>query len=104
MSVRLALNDHQLVGCFAGQRGFGVGQTHLDDARFRDDLGADSLDAFELLLALEDAFGLEIPDDAADPMQRVSDAVTYIEAQVAVGHTRRPEGHVPDSLTRNARS
>ena len=35
-SVRLALNDHQLFGCFAGQRGFGVGQKHLDDARFFD--------------------------------------------------------------------
>ncbi len=75
-----------------------------NEARFRDDLGADSLDAFELLLALEETFGLEIPDGAADPMQRVSDAVTYIEAQVAVGHTRRPEGQVPESLTRNARS
>ena len=75
-----------------------------DDARFRDDLGADSLDAFELLMALEETFGLEIPDDAADPMQRVSDAVTYIEAQVASGHTRRPDGRAPDSVTRDARS
>ena len=55
-------------------------------------------------MALEDTFGIEIPDDDADPMQRVSDAITYIDAQVAVGHTRRPEGQVPDSLTRNARS
>ena len=53
------------------------------DARFRDDLGADSLDAFELLLAFEETFGIEIPDDEADPMQRVSDAVTYIETRVA---------------------
>ena len=35
-----------------------------DEARFRHDLGADSLDAFELLLALEETFGIEIPDDA----------------------------------------
>ena len=75
-----------------------------DDARFRDDLGADSLDAFELLMALEETFGLEIQDDDADPMQRVSDAITYIEAQVALGHTRWPEGQVPDSFTRNALS
>ena len=73
-----------------------------DDARFRDDLGADSLDAFELLTALEETFGLEIPNDAAHPMQRVSDAITYIEAQAVSGNTRRPEGQVPDSLTRNA--
>ena len=62
-----------------------------DEARFRDDLGADSLDAFELLMAFEETFGLEIPDDNADPMQRVSDAITYIEAQVALGRVRRPE-------------
>ena len=34
---------------------------------------------------------IEIPDDDANPMQRVSDAITYIEAQVALGRTRRPE-------------
>ena len=44
-----------------------------DEALFRDDLGADSLDAFELLMTFEDVFGIEIPDAAADPMQRVSD-------------------------------
>jgi acyl carrier protein len=54
-----------------------------DEARFREDLGADSLDAFDLLMTFEDTFGIEIPDDAADPMQHVSDAITYIETQVA---------------------
>ena len=62
-----------------------------DEALFRDDLGADSLDAFELLMTFEDVFGLKIPDDAADPMQRVSDAITYIEAQVAGGRAGHPE-------------
>ena len=75
-----------------------------DDAIFRDDLGADSLDAFELLMALKETFGLEIPDDEADPMQRVGDAVTYIEAQGSLGHTRRPEGQGLDSLTQSTRS
>ena len=68
-----------------------------DEATFRDNLGADSLDAFELLMAFEETFGIEIPDAEADPMQRVSDAIAYIEAQVASGHTRRPgdrAGHV----------
>ena len=60
-----------------------------DEATFRDDLGADSLDAFELLMAFEETFGIEIPDAEADPMQRVSDAIAYIEAQVAWGHTRQ---------------
>ena len=64
--------------------------TVTNEALFRDDLGADSLDAFELLMAFEDTFGIEIPDDEADPMQRVSDAVAYVEAQVAAGCTPRP--------------
>ena len=55
-------------------------------------------------MTFEDAFGIEIPDDDADPMQRVSDAVTYIEAQVAASHTRRPAGRVTHPVTRNARS
>ena len=75
-----------------------------DEARFRDDLGADSLDAFELLLAFEETFGIEIPDDAADPMRRVSDAIAYIDAHVASGHTCRPEGQATDAGTRHARS
>lgn len=73
-----------------------------DEALFRDDLGADSLDAFELLMAFKETFGIEVPDDEADPMQRVSDAIAYIESQVASGHTRRPA--LPDALTRNAGS
>ncbi len=51
------------------------------DALFRDDLGADSLDAFELLMAFEDAFGIDIPDGDADGMTRVQDAMTYIESR-----------------------
>ena len=74
-----------------------------DDARFRDDLGADSLDAFELLMAFEETFGIEIPDDEADPMQRVSDAVTYIETRVA-SRPRPPVGRTTDPSTENARS
>lgn len=51
-----------------------------DDAAFREDLGADSLDAFDLLLAFEETFGIEIPDNEADSMPRVGDAVAYINA------------------------
>jgi len=74
-----------------------------DEARFRDDLGADSLDAFELLLALEETFGLEIPDDAADPMQRVSDAVTYIEMRLA-SRPRQSGEETTDPMIENPRS
>ncbi len=75
-----------------------------DEARFRDDLGADSLDAFELLLAFEETFGIEIPDDAADPMQRVRDAVTYIDAQVTSRHARQAGDRATDPSTEHARS
>ena len=51
-----------------------------EDATFIDDLGADSLDTVELVMAFEEAFGVEIPDDAAEKIQSVKDAITYIEA------------------------
>ena len=49
-------------------------------ASFVEDLGADSLDTVELVMAFEDAFGVEIPDDAAEKIQSVKDAIDYIEA------------------------
>ena len=73
-----------------------------NEATFRDYLGTDSLDAFELLMAFEETFGIEIQDDEADPMQRVSDAIAYIEAQVAAGRPGSQRGLVTDSATRNA--
>ena len=48
-------------------------------ASFRDDFGADSLDAVEFIMALEEKFGIEIPDDDAEKMQTVDDAIKYIE-------------------------
>jgi acyl carrier protein len=48
-------------------------------ASFVDDLGADSLDRVELIMALEEAFDLEIPDDQAEQIKTVQDAVDYIE-------------------------
>ncbi len=50
-----------------------------DDASFFDDLGADSLDIVELVMAFEEEFGVEIPDDAADKIVTVKDATNYIE-------------------------
>ncbi len=52
-------------------------------ASFIDDLGADSLDTVELVMAFEEEFGVEIPDDAAETIQTVSDAVTYLEQNAA---------------------
>ena len=78
--------------------------TVTDEALFRDDLGADSLDAFELLMAFEETFGIKIPDNEADPMQRVSDAVTYIETQVAAGCTPGPKDREKPPLAESVRS
>jgi acyl carrier protein len=49
------------------------------DARFAEDLGADSLDQVELIMAFEEEFGIEIPDEAAAKIQTVREAVRYIE-------------------------
>ena len=48
-------------------------------ASFMDDLGADSLDTVELVMAFEEEFGVEIPDDAAEKIQTVQDAISFIE-------------------------
>jgi acyl carrier protein len=49
------------------------------NARFIDDLGADSLDTVELVMRLEEEFGIEIPDESAEKIQSVRDALDYIE-------------------------
>ncbi len=54
-----------------------------DGASFIDDLGADSLDTVELVMAFEEEFGIEIPDDAAETIQTVGDAVGFIEKAAA---------------------
>jgi acyl carrier protein len=50
------------------------------DSRFVEDLGADSLDQVELIMAFEDEFGIEIPDDQAEKIQTIADAIKYVEA------------------------
>ena len=50
-----------------------------EDSKFVEDLGADSLDVVELVMALEEKFGIEIPDEDAEKIQTVADAVKYIE-------------------------
>ena len=50
-----------------------------DSASFIEDLGADSLDTVELVMAFEEEFGIEIPDDAAESIVTVGDAVKYID-------------------------
>ncbi|MCD6172326.1 MAG: acyl carrier protein [Sulfurimonas sp.] len=52
-----------------------------DDAKFVEDLGADSLDVVELVMALEEKFDIEIPDDEAEKIQTLNDVVAYIESK-----------------------
>ncbi len=58
-------------------------ETVTAEASFVDDLGADSLDTVELVMALEEEFGIEISDDDANQITRVKDAVDYIEKHTA---------------------
>jgi acyl carrier protein len=51
------------------------------EASFVDDLGADSLDVVELVMALEDAFGIDIPDDDVAGLKTVGDVVRYVESK-----------------------
>jgi acyl carrier protein len=54
-----------------------------ESASFIDDLGADSLDTVELVMAFEEEFSVEIPDDAAEKIQTVGDAVNFIKENAA---------------------
>ena len=51
-----------------------------DDAKFIDDLGADSLDTVELVMAFEEAFNVEIPDEKAETILTVGDAISHLES------------------------
>ncbi|RVU38472.1 acyl carrier protein [Hwanghaeella grinnelliae] len=58
----------------------GVDESKVEDnASFIDDLGADSLDTVELVMAFEEEFGVEIPDDAAEKILTVKDAINFID-------------------------
>ena len=52
-----------------------------DEASFVEDLGADSLDTVELVMAFEEEFGVEIPDEDAELMQTVGDAIRYLQGK-----------------------
>jgi acyl carrier protein len=54
-----------------------------ENASFIDDLGADSLDTVELVMAFEEEFGIEIPDEAAENIRTVKDAIDFIKGQAS---------------------
>ncbi len=61
----------------------GVSESEVvPEAKFVDDLGADSLDLVELVMALEDEYGIEIPDEDAEKILTVGDAMKYIQEHI----------------------
>ncbi|NRA74244.1 MAG: acyl carrier protein [Rickettsiales bacterium] len=61
-------------------KNLGVSESRITpDSRYIDDLGADSLDQVELIMKLEDEFGVEIPDEAAEKVRTIADTIKYIE-------------------------
>ena len=71
--------EQQVKAIVAEQLGVKAEQV-VNDASFVDDLGADSLDTVELVMALEEEFEIEIPDEDAEKITRVKEAVEYIES------------------------
>ena len=62
------------------------------EAKFIEDLGADSLDTVELVMALEEEFGIEVPDEQAEKLQTVGDVIKYIEEQPKIVATLHASG------------
>ncbi len=74
----MAFSEDKVKEIIVEQLGVSAEQVKAE-ARFIDDLGADSLDTVELIMALEEEFGVEIPDEDAEKMVTVGDAVNYLK-------------------------
>ncbi len=74
--------EEQVKKIISEQLGVGIDEIKPESS-FIDDLGADSLDIVELVMAMEEAFGTDIPDEDAEKIQTVKDAVAYIEQHTA---------------------
>ncbi len=74
-------NQERLTEIIAQQLGVDADNV-TPDASFMEDLGADSLDTVELVMALEEEFDLEIPDSDAEKIQTVQDALNYLDEHV----------------------
>jgi acyl carrier protein len=74
--------DEKVKEIIAKQLGVNAAEV-VPDASFVEDLGADSLDTVELVMAFEEAFGIEIPDEDAEKIAKVKDAIEYITKKKA---------------------
>lgn len=79
--TEMATNEERLIEIIAEQLGIAA-KNVTPDASFMEDLGADSLDTVELVMALEEEFDLEIPDSDAEKIQTVQDALDYLDEHV----------------------
>ena len=77
----MAYNEDRVKEIIVEQLGVSAEQVK-PEGRFIDDLGADSLDTVELIMALEEEFNVEIPDDDAEKMVTVGDAMNYLKEHV----------------------
>jgi acyl carrier protein len=77
-TIRMASVEERVKQIIVEQLGVDEGEV-TPTASFVDDLGADSLDTVELVMAFEESFGIEIPDEDAEKIATVKDAVEYIE-------------------------
>jgi len=72
------MNDEKVKEIIAKQLGVNIAEV-TPDASFVEDLGADSLDTVELVMAFEETFNIEIPDEDAEKITKVKDAIEYIK-------------------------
>lgn len=76
----MATVEDKVKECIVSQLGVNDDEV-TPEASFVDDLGADSLDIVELVMALEDRFGIEIPDEDVEKMRTVKDAIDYVNSK-----------------------
>lgn len=82
--AELSKNAKQVIKIITEQLNVPESQV-VPDAKFVEDLGADSLDTVELVMALENAFNTTIPDEEAEGLSTVGDAIAYVEKNLGTG-------------------
>ncbi len=77
----MSRTEDRVAGIIAEQLGI-TREEIVPEASFIDDLGADSLDIVELVMAMEESFDIEIPDDDAEKIQTIGDALSYVKERL----------------------